>query len=122
MGRDYDRKIKADGENLALWQCIEKATFPGMQGTPYLNHIAAKAVFFKETLSEEYKAGQFKIIENAKWLASNLLALGYDVLTGGTDNHMLLVNVANSRDALTGVAAQRCLEDCGIVVDRNKLP
>jgi len=122
MGRDYDRKIKVDRENLALWQCIEKTTFPGMQGTPYLNHIAAKAVFFKETLSDEYRTRQFKIIENAKRLAINLAALGYDLLTGGTDNHMLLVNVANSRDALTGVVAQRCLEDCGVVVDRNKLP
>ncbi|GAI36881.1 unnamed protein product, partial [marine sediment metagenome] len=81
-----------------------------------------KAVFFKETLTDEYKARQFKIIENAKRLAGNLLDSGYDVLTGGTDNHMVLINVANSRAGLTGVVAQRCLEECGIIVDMNELP
>jgi len=93
-----------------------------MQGTPYLNHIAAKAVFFKETLTEEYRTRQFKIIENAKRLAGNLLDLGFDVLTKGTDNHMILINVANLRDGLTGLMAQKCLEDCGIIVDMIKLP
>jgi glycine hydroxymethyltransferase len=84
--------------------------------------MAAKAVFFKETLSDEYKVRQFKIIENAKRLASNLSDLGYDVLTKGTDNHMVLINTENSREALTGAIAQRCLEDCSIVVDAMKLP
>ncbi len=122
MGGDYNRKTKIRGRDLALWEHIQRATFPGVQGTPYLNHIAAKAVFFKETLSDEYKARQFKIIENAKRLASSLLDLGLDVLTGGTDNHMVLVNVSNFREGLTGVIAQKCLEECGIVVDVNKLP
>ena len=122
MGKDYDQKIKVGGENIALWGHIEKATFPGVQGTPYFNHIAAKAVFFKETLSDEYRARQFKIIENAKRLASDLLDLGYDVLTGGTDNHMVLVNAANFKEGLTGIIAQKCLEECGLVVDRMLLP
>jgi len=122
MGKDYDLRIRAWGEDMPLWEHIEKATFPGVQGTPYFNHIAAKAVFFKEALSVEYKARQFKIIENAKRLASALLNLGYDVVTGGTDNHMVLVNVANSREGLTGATAQKCLEDCGIIVDMMKLP
>jgi len=122
MGRDYDSVVETGKKRLAFWQLIEKATFPGVQGTPYLNNIAAKAVFLKETLSEEYKRRQFKIIENAKRLAQKLLESGYDVLTGGTDNHMLLVNVAGSRKGLTGVIAQKCLEDCGIVVNKNKLP
>ncbi len=122
MGKDYDQPIKVSGKTVPLWKLIEKTTFPGVQGTPYLNHIAAKAVFFKETLSDEYKTRQFKIIENAKRLANNLLDLKYDVLTKGTDNHMVLVNVANSRSGLTGVIAQKCLEDCGIVINMNKLP
>jgi glycine hydroxymethyltransferase len=122
MGKDHDLQTKASGRDMPLWKFIQDATFPGVQGTPYFNHIAAKAVFFKETLSEEYKARQFKIIENAKRLASNLLELRYDVLTGGTDNHMILINVENSREALTGAAAQKCLEDCGIIVDMMKLP
>jgi glycine hydroxymethyltransferase len=93
-----------------------------VQGTPYLNHIAAKAVFFKEMLADEYRARQFKIVENAKRLAGDLVDLGLDVLTKGTDNHMVLINTGNSREGLTGVTAQRCLEECGIIVDRMLLP
>jgi len=122
MGKDYDRRIKVQGRDAALWEHIEKTTFPGMQGTPYLNHIAAKAVFFKEAVTDEYKARQFKIIGNAKRLANSLLDLGADVLTCGTDNHMILINVGNLRDGLTGAIAQKCLEDCGIIVDRILLP
>jgi glycine hydroxymethyltransferase len=95
MGGDCDQKIKVSGKDKQLWEHIEDTTFPGVQGTPYLNHIAAKAVFFKETLTEEYRARQFKIIENAKRLAS---------------------------ECLTGVIAQKCLEDCSIIVDMIKLP
>jgi len=122
MGKDYDRKIRIGAKQMQLCKVIDKATFPGLQGTPYLNHIAAKAVFFKETLCDEYKARQFRIIENAKRLAEHLLDLGLDVLTGGTDNHMVLVNVSNLRDGLTGIIAQKCLEDCGIIVNMNRLP
>lgn len=122
MGKDKDEKIKAGGKDAALWELIETATFPGLQGTPYLNNIAAKAVFFKEMLSDEYRARQFKIIENAKGLAESLKELGFDVVTGGTDNHMILVNVANFREGLTGIVARRCLEECGIVVDWVNLP
>jgi len=122
MGKDHDQRIKVRGKDIALCEHIEKTTFPGVQGTPYLNNVAAKAVFFKETLSDEYKARQFKIVENAKTLANGLLGLGYDVVTGGTDNHMVLINVSNFRDGLTGLIAQKCLEDCGIIVNMNRLP
>lgn len=122
MGKDYESRIKVGGRDIALWEHIEKTTFPGMQGTPYLNNVAAKAVFFKEMLSNEYKARQFKIIENAKALADGLMGLGYDVVTGGTDNHMVLVNVGNLREGLTGLAVQKCLEECGIIVNKNRLP
>ena len=122
MGRDYDRTISVLGKQKPLWEHIQKTTFPGVQGTPYLNNVAAKAVFFKETLSDEYRARQFKIVENAGRLADDLINLGYEVLTGGTDNHMALVNVANFREGMTGVIAQKCLEDCGIIVNMNRLP
>ncbi len=122
MGRDFDRKIEFAGRQIPLWECIQRSTFPGVQGTPYLNNIAAKAVFFKETLSDEYRARQFKIIENARRLADDLLDLGFDVMTGGTDNHMVLINVANMREGMTGHIAQQCLEDCGIIVNKNRLP
>jgi glycine hydroxymethyltransferase len=122
MGKDFEGKIRVGGRDVVLWEHIEKTTFPGVQGTPYLNNIAGKAVFFKETLTDEYKARQFKIIENAKTLASGLMNLGYDIISGGTDNHMVLVNVGNFREGMTGLVAQQCLEDCGIIINKNRLP
>jgi glycine hydroxymethyltransferase len=135
MGREFDRKIKLAGRTLTLSEHIDRTTFPGVQGTPYLNNAAAKAVFFKETLSLAYRARQFKIISNAQRLAWALIDLGYDVLTGGTDNHMVLMNVSHLRPGppprlasenagagLTGAAAQKGLEQCGIIVNMNRLP
>jgi glycine hydroxymethyltransferase len=109
-------------KTVSLWEHIQRTTFPGVQGTPYLNNIAAKAVFFKEMLSTEYRDRQFKIVRNAQILAAALLNLGHDVLTGGTDNHMLLLNLASFRRGLTGAIAQDALEQCGIVVNKNRLP
>jgi len=122
MGRDFETPIQAGSRTAPLWERIEKTTFPGFQGTPYLNHIAAKAVFFKEMRSDEYRTRQSRIVENAQVLARALAGLGYDVLTGGTDNHMFTINVARFRQGLTGLIAQRCLEDCGISVNMNRLP
>ncbi len=122
MGRDFDRPFSTQNRSVPLWERIEKTTFPGFQGTPYLNNIAAKAVFFKEMLSAEYRERQSRIVENAGTLAEEFVQLGYDVLTGGTDNHMFLVNVANLRRGMTGLAAQKCLEECGIIVNMNRLP
>jgi len=145
MGKDFDTPLRmADGgwrisgtspvpsevrnpksatsRTMPLWERIEKNTFPGFQGTPCLNNIAAKAVFFKEMLSAEYRNRQFGIVENAKVLAEEFLHMGYDVLTGGTDNHMFLANAANFRPGLTGFIAQHCLEDCGIIINMNRLP
>jgi len=122
MGRGHDSKIAVGGRTMALSEHIQKTTFPGMQGTPYLNNVAAKAVFFKETLSEEYRNWQLRIVDNAKKLADDLLNLGHDVLTGGTDTHMILVNVTSLQKDITGIVAQQSLEDCGIIVNKNGLP
>ncbi|MFC1781567.1 serine hydroxymethyltransferase, partial [Planctomycetota bacterium] len=122
MGKDYDRVMSINGREIPLWRHLDKTTFPGVQGTPYLNNIAAKAVFFKETLTDKYRARQFNIIENAKRLANNLADLGYDILTGGTDNHMVLINIAHLRQGMTGLIAQKSLEDCGIIINMNRLP
>jgi glycine hydroxymethyltransferase len=134
IGKDFDQcrtpALGTDPSQGRLGHVVEKNTFPGFQGTPCLNNIAAKAVFFKEMLSTEYRDRQFGIVENAKILADEFLAMGYDVLTGGTDNHMFLANVANLRPrreaalggGLTGFIAQHCLEDCGVIVNMNQLP
>ncbi len=122
MGKDFDTPLRVGKRQVPLWERIEKTTFPGFQGTPYLNNVAAKAVFFKETLSDEYRARQFKIVANAQSLAAEFQGRGYDVLTGGTDNHMFLIDVTHCRTDLTGAIAQRCLEDCGIIINMNRLP
>ena len=122
MGRDYDVKVRRAGKDIVLWRQIEKSTFPGLQGTPYFNNIAGKAVFFKEAMSKEYKIRQVKVVENSKRLAANLLQKGYNILTGGTDNHLMLLNLADNKLRLTGFVAQQCLEQCGIVVDKMMLP
>ena len=122
MGRDAEMPFQVGSKTVALCERIEKATFPGFQGTPYLNNIAAKAVFFREMLSEEYRNWQARIVANAQVLAQAFDKLGYEILTGGTDNHMFLVNVAHFREGLTGLIVQHCLEDCGIIVNMNRLP
>ena len=79
-------------------------------------------MFFKEALSDTYRQRQSKVVENAKVLAHSLIQKGFDVLTGGTDNHMILIDIGRSKPLLNGVIAQRVLEDCGIVVDSFRLP
>jgi glycine hydroxymethyltransferase len=121
MGRDFDKEVETGSRREALWRLIEANTFPGVQGTPYFNNIAAKAVFFNEMLSQEYKQRQERIIENAKRLSQRLLDLGYDMMTGGTDNHMVILNAARLKEGLTGRMAERILGEVGIVVDRIEL-
>jgi glycine hydroxymethyltransferase len=121
-GRDYQVPIETASGKVPLSKALNTATFPGLQGTPYFNNIAAKAVFFKETLSDAYRQRQLKVVENAKALACNLISNGFDVLSGGTDNHMILVDICRSKTGLNGIIAQRVLEDCGVVIDSCRLP
>jgi len=93
---------------------IEKNTFPGFQGTPCLNNIAAKAVFFKEMLSAEYHDRQFGIVENAKALARACVDEGLVLSTGGTDNHLMLIDVRPLR--LTGRQGADALCECGVLL------
>lgn len=121
-GQDYQTPIQTASGAVPLFQALNTATFPGLQGTPYFNNIAAKAVFFKETVSDTYRQRQFRVVENAGALAHHLIGSGFDVLTGGTDNHMILVDICRSKPLLNGVIAQRVLENCGIVTDSYHPP
>ncbi len=105
-----------------LWRQLDKTTFPGVQGTPYLNHVAGKAVFFKEMLTPVYRARQQAIVDNAQSLSHCLSQLGFDVLTGGTDTHMILIDVTHFAQGMTGLIAQKSLEQCGMVINMNRLP
>jgi glycine hydroxymethyltransferase len=100
---------------------IDKAVFPGMQGGPLMHVIAAKAVAFHEALQPEFKAYQEQVIKNAKALANEMQNLGYRVVSGGTDNHLMLVDV-KERHNITGLDAEKLLHKVSITCNKNGLP
>ncbi len=99
---------------------VDKAVFPRMQGGPIESTIAAKAVAFKEAMTDEFKDYAHKIVENAKELADALMANGFDLVTGGTDNHLMLIDL--SEKEYSGFDAQIALEKAGIVTNKNTIP
>ena len=99
---------------------IDKAVFPGIQGGPLMHVIAAKAVCFKEALTEEFKQYQQDIVENAAVLANSLVDNGLRLVSGGTDNHLMLVDVRPK--GLTGQQAEEVLERVNITVNKNAIP
>lgn len=99
---------------------INKAVMPGIQGGPMMNVIAAKAVAFGLALQPEFQTYQKQVIKNAQRLAKSLQQLNYNLLTGGTDNHLLLIDLRNKN--ITGRQAEKLLEEAGIIVNRNTIP
>lgn len=101
---------------------IDKSVFPGMQGGPLMHVIAAKAVAFGEALRPEFKAYSRQVIANAKALAAALTKLNYRITSGGTDNHLLLVDLRRRSETLTGADAEKWLESAGIICNKNGIP
>ena len=101
-------------------KAIDKATFPGMQGGPLEHVIAAKAVAFAEALRPEFTTYSQQIVANAKVLASSLMECGFQVVSGGTDNHLMLLDLRNK--GLTGKVAEKVLDVAGITVNKNTVP
>jgi glycine hydroxymethyltransferase len=99
---------------------IDSQIFPGIQGGPLMHVIAAKAVSFGEALRPEFKTYQEQVVKNAKVMASGLVALGYDLVSGGTDNHLMLVDLNNKN--VTGKEAQIALDAAGITANKNTVP
>jgi glycine hydroxymethyltransferase len=99
---------------------IDKAVFPGAQGGPLMHVIAAKAVALKEALTPEFKQYQEQIVRNAKKLAETLISEGLRLVTGGTDNHLMLVDLRPFK--ITGNIAEKALEKAGITVNKNTIP
>lgn len=118
MWKDFEKISKKTWKFLR--QDIQKSTFPSFQWTPSLNNIAAKAVLFKEMLWKKYKNIQTNIIENSKVLAEEMKKKWYFVLTGWSDNHMVLIDI--SKKWITWYIAQYVLEDCWIITNKNKIP
>lgn len=111
--------ILASEENGAKFN-FNKAVFPGIQGGPLMHVIAAKAVAFKEALTPEFKVYQQQVINNAQALASKLSAEGFRLISGGTDNHLMLVDVRGQN--LTGKVAENLLDEVGVTVNKNTIP
>ncbi|HAW70198.1 MAG TPA: serine hydroxymethyltransferase, partial [Firmicutes bacterium] len=101
-------------------KAVDKAIFPGLQGGPLMHVIAAKAVAFHEALQPEFKAYQQQVLRNAQAMAAGLTAKGFRLVSGGTDNHLMLVDTRNV--GLTGKVAERALDDIGITVNKNAIP
>lgn len=101
-------------------KAIDKAIFPGTQGGPLEHVIAAKAVCFKEAAEPEFKIYQQQVIDNAQALAKALLAKGFDLVSGGTDNHLVLLNLVNKN--LTGKRAENLLDEANITTNKNTVP
>ncbi|MBQ8331506.1 MAG: serine hydroxymethyltransferase [Clostridia bacterium] len=110
--------ILTNDEELA--KKINKAIFPGTQGGPLMHTIAAKAVCFGEALTSEFKAYQHRIVENARTLAEGLLAEGFDLVSGGTDNHLMLVDLRPMK--ITGKEFEARLDAVHITVNKNAIP
>ncbi len=99
---------------------IDKAIFPGIQGGPLMHVIAAKAVCFKEALSDEYKQYMTQVVKNASALANGLMAEGIDIVSGGTDNHLMLVDLRKT--GITGKEAEKLLDEVRITCNKNTIP
>jgi len=103
-------------------KAVDKAVFPGVQGGPLVHIIAAKAVAFGEALREDFKAYQQQILDNAKALAEELTAQGLRLVSGGTDNHLLLVDVFQNGTGITGKVAEKALDEVHLTVNKNTIP
>ncbi len=103
-----------------LGKLFNKAIFPGIQGGPLMHVIASKAVSFKEALSDEFKAYQTQIVKNAKAFAEQLEAEGIKMVSGGTDNHLILIDLTQT--GVTGKEAEHMLDEVGITVNKNAIP
>lgn len=99
---------------------IDKSVFPGIQGGPLMHVIAAKAVCFKEALTDEFKEYQKQIIRNAKAMADELNKLGFNMVSGGTDNHLILIDLRNK--GITGKELEVRLDEVGITANKNAVP
>ena len=124
IGEDYEnpfgKKAPKSGRIKMMSELIDSMVIPGVQGGPLMHVIAAKAVAFKEALAEDFKTYAEQIIKNAQALANKLIGYGFKVISGGTDNHLMLIDLRNKN--MTGKQAQELLDEVGITVNKNAVP
>lgn len=125
MGEDFPNpwgKTTPKGEVRMMSSLLDSAVFPGVQGGPLEHVIAAKAVSFGECLQPEYKEYQQQVKKNAAALAAALVNRGFKIISGGTDNHLMLVDLRSKYPDLTGKVAERVLGEADITVNKNMVP
>lgn len=104
----------------AYAKAVDKAVFPGLQGGPLMHVIAGKAVSFKEALSDDFRQYSKQVVQNAQALAQSLMAEGLDLVSGGTDNHLMMVDLRSC--GLTGKEASFILDEIQITANKNTIP
>lgn len=123
-GKDTENKMGVvapkSGRTKMMSELLDSTVMPGIQGGPLMHIIAAKAIAFAEALKPEFKEYAKQIIRNAKALSQSLIERGYDIVSGGTDNHVFLVDLTNKE--ITGKAAENALHASGITVNKNMIP
>ena len=125
LGKDFDNPwglTTPKGVVKKMSQILNSAVFPGIQGGPLEHVIAAKAVAFGEALTPEYKEYQQQVVRNAQALAAALVARGYKIISGGTDNHLMLVDLRTKFPELTGKVAEKALVAADITTNKNMVP
>ncbi len=125
MGKDFPNpwgKTTPKGEIKMMSSLLDSAVFPGVQGGPLEHIIAAKAVAFEEALQPEFKQYQLQIKKNAETLANELISRGFSIVSGGTDNHCMLVDLRSKYPNLTGKIAENTLVEADITVNKNMVP
>lgn len=124
IGRDYENPFGVaapkSGRTKMMSELIDSMVIPGIQGGPLMHVIAAKAVGFYENLQPGFRTYSAQVIKNAQTLAKGLVDRGYDIISGGTDNHLMLIDLRNK--GLTGKEAQESLDEAGITVNKNAVP
>ncbi len=123
MGKDFENPMgekTPKGETKMMSNCLDMAVFPGTQGGPLEHVIAAKAIAYAECLSDEYMMYCIQVIKNAQTMAKALMAKGYKIISGGTDNHCMLIDLRSKN--LTGKEAEKALGEADITVNKNMVP
>ena len=124
LGQDFENKwgkvAPKSGRVKMVSELIDSSVMPGIQGGPLMHVIAGKAVAFKEALSSEYKIYCEKIVSNAKAISNRLIELGYSIVSGGTDTHLVLIDLSNKE--ISGKKAELVLEKSGITTNKNMVP
>jgi glycine hydroxymethyltransferase len=124
MGQDFEnpfgQKAAKSGRTLMMSELLDKMVIPGVQGGPLMHVIAAKAVGFGENLQESFTTYAAQVIANARALADALIARGYHIISGGTDNHLMLIDLRNK--GVSGKQAQNALDHAGITLNKNAVP